>query len=242
MQDKDPEIAYWERKFIGYLESGPARTDGSHDLGHFQRVWKTAWLINREEGEPADPLVLLAAAYFHDLVSFPKNHPQRSESSRMSAEQTAELLRGPLFAGGPEGKGEGGAGFPVEKIEGVRHAIHAHSFSAGIEALTAEARILQDADRLEAVGAIGLARVFYTAGQLGQKLFDPADPLAEWREPDDRLYALDHFRVKLLKLPALMNTATGRRLAERNAAYLVQFMEKIRGEIAGDYPDGGQRL
>jgi uncharacterized protein len=211
----------WERRFVRYLESGPDRTDGSHDLGHFQRVWKTARYINREEGNPADPLVLLASAYFHDLVSLPKDHPQRSESSRLSAEETVRLLKG--------------EGFSPERIEGVRHAIHAHSFSAGIEPLTAEAKILQDADRLEAIGAIGLARVFYTAGQLHSRLFDPADPLAENREPDDRRYALDHFSLKLLKLPAMMNTGTGRRLAEANAAYLLQFLDKIRGEIVGDY-------
>jgi uncharacterized protein len=101
-----------------------------------------------------------------------------------------------------------------------------------------EAKILQDADRLEAVGAIGLARVFYTAGQLNAKLFDPEDPLAVNREPDDRAYALDHFSLKLLKLPALMNTRTGKRLAEANAGYLVNFLQKIDAEIRGDYDWG----
>jgi uncharacterized protein len=233
---QEPFLDYWERRFIRYLESGPDRTDGSHDLGHFQRVWKAALYINQQEGGPADPFILLASAYFHDLVSFPKNHPQRSESSRLSAEETAVLL-GSVFGGaGVDDDGEaGGRGFPPEKIEGVRHAIHAHSFSAGVAPLTAEAKILQDADRLEAMGAIGLARVFYTAGQLHSKLFDPADPLAEDREPDDRRYALDHFSVKLLKLPAMMNTVTGRRLAVANAGYLREFLQKIRDEIMGDY-------
>ena len=227
----------WERRFVRYLESRPERTDGSHDLGHFQRVWKAARYINREEGNPADPLILLASAYFHDLVSLPKDHPQRSESSRLSAEETVRLLRSVFRGGIGEGVGgeADGEGFSPERTEGVRHAIHAHSFSAGIKPLTAEAKILQDADRLEAIGAIGLARVFYTAGQLHSRLFDPADPLAENREPDDRRFALDHFSLKLLKLPAMMNTGTGRRLAEANAAYLLQFLDKIRGEIMGDY-------
>jgi uncharacterized protein len=220
---QDQLLAHWERQFTGYLESGPDRTDGSHDLGHFQRVWKAARYINSEEGQPADLLILLASAYFHDLVSLPKDHPQRGDSSRLSAEKTVSLLESDF------------AGFPPEKVEGVRHAIHAHSFSARIAPLTAEAKILQDADRLEAVGAIGLARVFYTAGQLHGRLFDPADPLAENRELNDRLYALDHFALKLLKLPAMMNTATGRRLAERNAAYLRQFLQKIHDEIVGDF-------
>jgi uncharacterized protein len=221
MQDHDE--AYWEKSFVNYLRLNLDHKDGSHDLGHFQRVWKAAQYINREEGAIGDPLILLAAAYFHDLVSLPKNHPERSITSRLSAERTTQLMEETFTA------------FPREKIEGVRHAIHAHSFSARVEALTAEAKILQDADRLEALGAIGLARVFYTAGQLGQKLFDEADPLASFREPDDQVYALDHFSVKLLKLPARMNTATGRRLAEQNARYLIHFMKKINGEIGGDY-------
>ena len=113
------------------------------------------------------------------------------------------------------------------------HAIHAHSFLARVEPITAEAKILQDADRMEAVGAIGLARVFYTAGQLNGALFDVDDPLAEEREPDDRRYALDHFQLKLLRLPAMMNTASGRRMAEGRAEYLREFLQRICLEIRG---------
>jgi uncharacterized protein len=219
---KEGELDRWEREFGDYLQSASDWKDGSHDLGHFQRVWRTARYINREEGRPADELVLLAAAYFHDLVSLPKNHPDRASSSRLSAERTALLLqeRWPVF--------------PREKVEGVRHAIHAHSFSARVAAETAEAKILQDADRMEALGAIGLARVWYTGGQLNLPLFDADDPLAERRQANDQQYSLDHFQVKLLKLPAMMNTATGRRLAEGHAAYLREFLERIGREISGD--------
>jgi len=216
-----PSIADWEEKFTDYLRSHADLEDGSHDLGHFQRVWKTAQLIDREDGLGADLLILLAAAYFHDLVALPKNHPERSRSSLLSADKTAELLVNTF------------TDFPAEKIEGVRHVIHAHSFSANIPTRTVEARILQDADRLEALGAIGLARVFYTCGQLSQQLFDPVDPLADHRVPNDQVFALDHFSIKLLKLPDLMNTKAGRRLADENADYLRGFLQKIRGEILG---------
>jgi uncharacterized protein len=165
---------------------------------------------------------LIAAAYFHDLVSLPKNHPERASSSRLSADRTVLLLK------------ERWPDFPQEKIEGVRHAIHAHSFSARVAAETAEAKILQDADRMEALGAIGLARVWYTAGQLNQPLFNAEDPLAERRPANDQQYSLDHFQVKLLKLPAMMNTATGRRLAEGHAVYLREFLARIGREILGD--------
>jgi len=215
-------LADWEARFAGYIREHGSLTDGSHDLGHFQRVWKAARAINREEGGVADELVLLAAAYFHDWISLPKNHPQRREASRLSAERAVELLTG-VFVD-----------FPAEKVEGVRHAIHAHSFSAAVAARTPEAKILQDADRMEALGAIGLARVFYTAGQMNQPLFDDEDPLAERRQPDDQRFSLDHFQVKLLRLPATMNTATGRRLAESKADYLREFLTKISAEIVGD--------
>jgi uncharacterized protein len=213
----------WEKIFYDYIGSNMSQEDGSHDLGHFTRVWKSAAYINQEEGLGADPLILLTAAYFHDLVSLPKNHPDRTQSSRLSAEKTAQLLK------------EYFAGFPPEKIGGVYHAIHAHSFSAKVEPRTAEARILQDADRLEALGAIGLARVFYTAGKLNQRMFEPRDPMALHREADDQVFALDHFSIKLLKLPALMNTHTGRRIADVNADYLRGFLGKIGTEIAGEY-------
>jgi uncharacterized protein len=219
----DDLLTGWETRFAEYIRDHGNLQDGSHDLGHFQRVWRAARFINREEGFAGDELVLLAAAYFHDWISFPKNHPRRSDSSRLSAEKTVELLT-TVFVD-----------FPADKREGVRHAIHAHSWSAGVAAATPEAKILQDADRMEALGAIGAARTFYVSGQLNQQLFDAEDPLAVRRTPDDRRYALDHFQVKLLKLPATMNTAAGRRLAERNAEWLRAFAQKMAEEIQGDW-------
>jgi uncharacterized protein len=213
----------WERRFNAYYDYNwqGGITDGSHDPGHFRRVWRVSRDIDREEGEPADKLILLAAAFFHDLVSLPKNHPDRREASRLSAERAVELLKTQWDD------------FPDGKLEGVRHAIHAHSFSAGVGPMTVEAKILQDADRMEALGAIGLARVFYTAGQMNSALFDAVDPLAERRMPDDKQYALDHFQLKLLRLPAMMHTATGRRMAEGRAGYLREFLDRIRLEIGG---------
>ena len=215
-------LTEWEARFVGWLREHGDHRDGSHDLGHFERVWKAAQYINTAEGGAADELVLLAAAYFHDLVALPKDHPERRRSSLLSAEKTAVLLAADF----PE--------FPAEKIAGVAHAIHAHSFSAGVVAETVEAKILQDADRMEALGAIGIARVFYTAGQLGGRLFDAADPLAVGRELDDRRYALDHFEAKLFRLPAMMNTASGKALAERHAGWMRGFVEKLRQEIEGE--------
>jgi len=223
MMNESQILAQWEDRFAGYWNEQQRIGDGSHDPGHFRRVWQTARYIAREEGGAADLLVLLAAAYFHDLIALPKSHPERSASSRLSAEEAHRLLERRW----PE--------FPHDKIPGVGHAIHAHSFSAGVAAETPEAMILQDADRLEALGAIGVARCFYTAGQMDAQLFDPADPLAMNRPPNDRQYALDHFQVKLFRLPALMNTRAGKRLAEANAAWMRDFVGKLCREIEGDH-------
>ena len=215
-------LSGWEARFENWLRAHGDQRDGSHDLGHFQRVWKAALHINKAEGGPADELVLLAAAYFHDLVALPKDHPERRRSSQLSAERTAALLAADF----PD--------FPAEKIAAVAHAIHAHSFSAGVAPETMEAKILQDADRMEALGAIGIARTFYTAGQLSARMFDPADPMAKGRELDDKRYALDHFEVKLFRLPAMMNTASGKALAERHADWMRGFVEQMRREIEGE--------
>ncbi len=97
--------------------------------------------------------------------------------------------------------------------------IEAHSFSANIETRTLEAKILQDADRLDAIGVIGAARCFYIAGRMGSALYDSNDPMAENRPLDDKNYALDHFRTKLFNLlPAskLKPEARWRRHAMKN--------------------------
>ena len=170
----------------------------------------------------ADPLVVLTACYFHDIVSLPKNHPERSQSSRLAARKTRDILHRDF----PD--------FPPDRFAGVEHAIEAHSFSAGIAPQSIEAKIVQDADRLEALGAIGLARVFAVSGGLGVALFDAEDPFPDARPLDDRAFALDHFQTKLLRLPDTMQTDVGRELAQHNADFLVHFMAKLSAELQGD--------
>ncbi|WP_312981363.1 phosphohydrolase [Atlantibacter sp.] len=210
----------WQRQFEGYLPQHFNDEDGAHDLAHFRRVWSTAQRIMDER---ATPLTVLAACYFHDIVNLPKNHPERHLASRYAAEKALTILASDF----PD--------FPVSLHPDIAHAIEAHSFSAGIAPQTIEAKIVQDADRLEALGAIGLARVFYVSGQLGRPLFDANDPFAQQREPDDKRWALDHFQTKLLKLPASMQTEKGRELARQNANYLVEFMAKLGAELRGEH-------
>ncbi len=210
----------WERRFAAWWQQRPV-DDGAHDLAHFRRVWHAARYIAGRETEPADLLTLLTAAYFHDLVSLPKNHPDLSQSSWLSAEQTEALLKSEF------------PNFPMELLVGVKHAIHAHSFSANVSPTTIEAKILQDADRMEALGAIGIARTFYVSGQMSRAMFHPEDPLGENRELNDTEYALDHFQLKLLKLPELFKTSTGRQMAEEKVKFVREFMMRLDAEARG---------
>jgi len=120
--------------------------------------------------------------------------------------------------------------FPPDRLDAVAHAIAAHSFSANIPAESLEAKIVQDADRLDGLGAVGLARMFYIAGRMGSGLAHPDDPLGVNREYDDRRYALDHIMVKLAKLPGMMQTQGGRALAEERLARLLTFREEFAAE------------
>lgn len=210
------ELDSWQERFEAFWAAAPGG-DGAHDVHHLRRVWRSARKIAAAE-PGADLLVLLAAAYLHDLVNPPKDSPLRSRASRLSAEKAVPLLEG--------------MGLDPDRARAAAHAIEAHSYSAGIPPATLEARILQDADRLEALGAIGLARCFYTGGKMGTALWEAGDPLGRsGRALDDRLYSVDHFPLKLMRLPDLMTTAEGRRLARRRTRVLALFLGQLEREL-----------
>ena len=165
--------------------------DPAHDIAHLDRVWANAHRIARSE-TGVNLKVLLAGAYFHDLVNLPKDAPNRALASTLSAEKAAPFLQD--------------LGFSVEDLAAAQHVIAAHSYSAGIEPESFEAEILRDADRLDALGAIGIARCFVVAGALGRTLYDLDDPFAEVRDLNDLAFAIDHWKVKLLSLPEDMLT------------------------------------
>ncbi len=189
--------------------------DGSHDLSHIHRVWVNAQRIQRVEG--GDLQVLLAATLLHDCVAVEKNSPLRGQASTLSANKAASILAD--------------LGWPSQRIEQVAHAVKAHSFSAGFEPRTREARILQDSDRLDALGAVGIARCFYTAGRMGSALYDFENPAAQGREYRDTLYAIEHFQTKLLKLASGFTTGEGARLAAERHARLEVFLADFVDEV-----------
>jgi len=197
-------------------ELGPSNDDGSHDRSHLLRVWRNALAIARQE-PPCDRAVLTAAVILHDCVAVEKNSPLRSQASRLAAARARTILAG--------------LEWNAEQIDAAEHAIEAHSFSAAIPPQTLEARIVQDADRLDAIGAIGVARCFYIAGRMGSGLYDPADPAASQRDLDDRSFALDHFGAKLFKVAADFQTPTGQALAEARSQTMRAFVDTLLQEI-----------
>ena len=209
------------RKALREALAREGAADSAHDLAHADRVWANAHAI--AEGDGLVPSrVLLGAAYLHDLVTLPKDHPQRRHAAALSAEAAGPVLDALDFA--------------PEEIAAARHAIEAHSWSGGIEPHSTEARVLRDADRLEALGAIGIARCFTVSGVLGRPLVDAEDPFAAARDPDDTAFALDHFAVKLLRLPETFLTRTGRRLAEERAAVMRRYLADLARELSVPEP------
>lgn len=193
----------------------PQTTDGSHDHSHLLRVWNNAKAIHAGEGGNLE--LLCAAVLLHDCVLVPKDSPQRNQASQLAADKATHILQS--------------LPWPADHIAIVASAIRTHSYSAGLTPTSIEGRILQDADRLDAIGFTGIARCFYTAGRMNSQLYHADDPTASSRPLDDRSFALDHFPQKLLKLAINFTTATGQALAISRAQTLQSFYEGMLAEI-----------
>lgn len=191
--------------------------DGSHDASHLIRVWKLVKEI-AASAQAADLEMLAVATVLHDCVPVEKHDPRRALASRLSADRASAILHA--------------MGWKAARIDATAHVIEAHSFSAGITPRSFEAQVLRDADRLDAIGAIGIARTFYVAGRMGSRLYAPLDPFAAQRPLDDRRYALDHFETKLFQLADGLVTPAARAIAERRVATMRAFIDALREEIA----------
>ena len=215
----------WDKRWLPrvreFLDIQMHGVDAGHGIEHVQRVVSNAILL--AEGSDAHVDVILPAAWLHDCVSVPKNSPMRSQASRLAAAKASEFLTA--------------IGYENRWIAEITHCIEAHSFSAGIPCNTIEAEIVQDADRLEALGAIGLARCLMTGGSMGQRLYEPTEPFPVNRPPRDTEQSVDHFFAKLLGLHETMKTAAGRSEAVRRTEFLKVFLRELAREIGtGDEP------
>lgn len=183
--------------------------DPVHGFDHVLRVLALAERIARAEG--ADLEIVRAAVLLHDIARDVEDEEAgQHDHAALAAERARMILQG----------------YPPERIEAVCQAIRCHRFRSGPPPETPEARVLFDADKLDAMGAIGIARAFAYAGQHGQ-------PLSS--QPDEARYSpVDEFRQKLALLRDRMTTATGRALAEERHAFMEAFFERLAAELRGD--------
>ena len=208
------EMKLWEAQLEKKIKEVASSEDPAHDLLHFRRVVKLA--KNLCEKEKAKLEVVVPASWLHDLVIVPKNSPLRSKASKLSAEKAIEFLSSIQY--------------PRVYFEEIAHAIEGHSFSANLEVKTIEAKIVQDADRIDGLGAIGIARCFATAGLLKRPFYSDQDPFCDMRTPDDSKYTVDHFFQKLFKTAETLKTQAGREEGKIRVDTMRKFLEALKSE------------
>ena len=189
--------------------------DSAHDFEHIMRVYKNAQKLCKQE--KANEKLVLCAALLHDIVSYPKSDKRSKNSSIESAKKSKIILKKYDFS--------------EDEITIISDAIRDHSFSQNKKPSTIEGKILQDADRLDALGAIGIARVFATGGSLKRPFYNIDDPFCKSRNPDDKVWTVDHFYKKLLKLQSLMNTKSGKIEAKKRTKILNEYLKQLKDEI-----------
>jgi len=176
---------------------------GAHGFDHTLRVMRLCEDLGAHEG--VDMAILIPAALFHDIA-----RPLEEETGTPHEEEGARMAAAYLES----------VRYPAECIPGIVHAIRAHRYSSGIAPETLEARVLSDADNLDAMGAVGIVRTFMQAGEQGRGIED----------------ATRHFYDKLLNLKSRMYTESAREIARERHAFLVAFLDALDGEIGARIP------
>lgn len=188
--------------------------DPSHDFDHAYRVLTNAEYLAKYEGGSLE--IIIPAALFHDVVNHPKNHPRARSAAKESAQVALDVLKN--FND-----------YDHENIAAVQRAIIEHSYSNGLRPSSLESKIIQDADRLEATGAIAIMRTFSSSGQMKRKFYDSDDPFCQQHEPS--INAIDLFYSRLLHIKGIMNTATAKKMAEMRTRFLYAFLEQLKEEL-----------
>ncbi|MFY9300409.1 MAG: HD domain-containing protein [Candidatus Nitrosotenuis sp.] len=191
------------------------RNDPAHDYSHIMRVCKNAQTIARHE--KADPRLVLAAALLHDMVQYPKSDKRSKTSSIKSARLAEKILARYSFT--------------KKEILTISDAIRDHSYSRKKTPATLVGKILQDADRLDALGAIGIARTFSVGGSEKRPIYHEMDPFCQKRRPDDKSWTVDHFYQKLLRLEKKMHTKYAKKEARNRTRLMRKFIGSLKREL-----------
>ncbi|MGI0047014.1 MAG: HD domain-containing protein [Nitrosotalea sp.] len=203
------------KKLKEYVRKKVEGNDPAHDFEHIMRVYNNAKKLAKTER--TEPKLVLVAALLHDIVSYPKSDPRSKNSSVKSAMKAEQILEE--------------YGYTKDEIRIISDAIRDHSFSRDTIPKTLTGKVLQDADRLDAIGAIGIARTFSVGGAEKRRFYNNKDPFCRTRRPDDTRWTLDHFYRKLLLLEKKMNTKSARLEAKRRINTMKQFLDELRHEI-----------
>jgi uncharacterized protein len=205
---KEDFIEKIEKKVRSCLEEG-----GGHSFDHVYRVCKMAEKIS--EGEDVDMDVVRASALLHDVA-----RPKEEEFDVCHAEEGAKMALEILKE----------VGFPSDKIDAVVHAILVHRYSKRLKAETREAEILQDADRLDALGAVTIARIF-SFGGLKRRLMHISGQIGR----EDNKTSLGHFYKKNLKIkPETFKTPRAQEIAKSRYEYIKEFVDRFEKEWEGE--------
>lgn len=207
---------------IAFVKARLAQAEAGHDWFHTERVWKLAIHLAEKE-QKGDRLVVELGALLHD-ISDPKFNGGDENAGGVMARRFLEQQ-----------------GLDEDRTRRVVYIIDQISFKGGIskeEETSDELMIVRDADRLDALGAIGIARTFHYGGFRNRPIYDPRiDPVeyassAAYRASEAP--TINHFYEKLLKLKDLMHTGTGRKLAEARHRYMEEFLAEFYGEWEGE--------
>jgi uncharacterized protein len=204
-------------------------TCSAHNLDHVFRVYKLCLKISESE-ENVDMDVLVPAALLHDIARVKESHDLTGEIDHavLGGEMAEEILKE--------------LGYEANKIEKIKHCITAHRFRTGNEPQTIEAKILYDSDKLDAIGAIGIARCFMLGGQFGQSLSINED-LEEYLNSNSvengRLKDVSkhtpiiEYEIKLKKIPEKLYTEKAKQIGEDRIRYMDGFFKKLKLEMEG---------
>lgn len=210
----ETQVAQWEQVFQSHVHEIEV-ADAGHDINHIKRVVKSAKQFC--VAEHANMWVVLPAAWLHDCIQVPKNSDLRSKASELAADQALKLLT----------KWQ----YPQQHLAAIYHAIMAHSFSANIPCESLEAKVVQDADRMDALGAIGVCRTLLVGAGFGNPLTFHEDPFCYDRKPDDQAAIIDHFYTKLLTLKDSFQTQSAQQEAAKRDEFMRLFLKQLEQEV-----------
>lgn len=199
-----------------YFEDAPP----AHDWHHVERVATLAeTLIERHPADGIDDRVVSLAVFLHDIGREKEDRGEIDDHAEWGAMEAGRILED--------------VGASPETIDHVQHCVRAHRYSNAVEPETPEAELVSDADNLDALGAIGIARTFAHGGALGQPMYDPETPVAD----DDTAAGgtqYNHLHKKILELPDRMYTDVGRELADERATVVRDYITQFDRELAGE--------